>query len=53
MMEVEVVAGIGVEIRCELGVLEDGAGGLLEYTFTFSVADDVVILSRNCLKHYS
>lgn len=49
VVEVEVVAGVRVEVGLELGILPDGAGRLLKNALAFSVTDDVVGLARDGL----
>lgn len=51
-MEIKVVARIRVQVRRKLGVSPDCSRRLLKDALAFSVADDVVILSGDCLIIY-
>lgn len=49
MVEVKVMASMGMQIRRKLCVLPDGACWFLENAFTLAVADNVVRLASDSL----
>lgn len=49
VVEVDVVAGVRVQVGSELGIFPDRLGRLLENALALPVADNVVVLSRDCL----